>query len=444
VEPWAASDAEPEYPDLARILATAARWWWALLLGALVGAAAALAVGGHAAATYEASTRLLVGPIGGEYQVLRAAGQQAATDADLATSEPVLRATRARLATPRSVAQLRGDVVATADDVTRLLTITARADRPAPAAATANALAAELTRLTRAEDPAHGHELSVIEPAQAPSAPIHTRSGALVAIAALAGLLAALTLVVLADLTRGRLATENELAAASSAPVLGTVGRDGVSLIGAAALLGARHARIVVAPIEDDGTGARAARALAEALAAGGSRVLLVDADPGPHAVSRALGLDSLPGLSEAMAHPGVMRGAAELGALIVSRGARIDVLPRGHAALDPDRARGLLVSLGRRADVIVIAAPRATGLAAVGWAHLCDGAILAARRSHATRDRVGAAVELMTGAGCVVLGTVFARPAARRHRRRRSEPRTPRRARSPEPAVADRAPGSA
>jgi capsular polysaccharide biosynthesis protein len=417
VEPWAATDSEPEYPDLARILTTAARWWWALALGALLGAVLAIGLGLGAAKIYQAHTKLLVGPIGGEYQVLRAAGQQAETDADLVTSDPVLRATQERLRTDRTVAQLRRDAVASADDVTRLLTITAKADGAAEAAATANALAAELIRTTRADDPASGHELTVVDPAQPPSGPVGTRAKALVVIAALAGLLAALTFVVLLDLTAGRLTSEDDLATASPAPVLGTVRRGGVSLLGAAALLGARHERIVVTAVDDDGTGARAAIALADALAAGGSQVLLVDADPGPRSLSRVLRLDRRPGLSEAMARPGVMRGSAELAALTVRRGPRTGVLPRGHTGLEPDRARGLLKSLGRRTDVIVIAAPPASGLAAVGWTHLSDGAIVVARRAHATRDRVRAAVELLERAGCPVLGAVLARPAARRLR---------------------------
>ena len=437
MEPWAASDGGSEYPDLARIVATAARWWWALALGAIAGAALALAAGGGGAPTYQASTRLLVGPIGGEYSLLRAAGQQAETDADLVTSEPVLRAARVRLGDARTVAQLRGDVSASADDVTRLLKITAKARGPAAAAATANALAAELARLTAADDPGSGHELTVVEPAQAPAGPTDNRANALVAIAAFAGLLAALTLAVLADLTQSRVATEEELAAAApSVPVLGTVRRGGVSLLGAAALLGARHARIVVTGIEDDGSGARAALALADALAAGGSRVLLVDADPGRHAVSRVLRLDHRAGLSEAMARHSGLRASVELSALTVRRGPRTAVLPRGHAPLEPGRARGLLKNLGRLTDVMVIAAPQATGLAAVGWTHLCDGAIVAARRSHARRDRVRAAVELLDRAGCVVLGTVLAPPATRRSRLR-VQPAPPR-AQAATPAVAE------
>ena len=48
------------------------------------------------------------------------------TYAELVTSRPVLEAARKRLGLQTSVSQLRADVRATADDVTRLLTITAR------------------------------------------------------------------------------------------------------------------------------------------------------------------------------------------------------------------------------------------------------------------------------------------------------------------------------
>ena len=271
----------PTSPDLARIVATAARWWWALALGAIAGAALALAAGGGGAPTYQASTRLLVGPIGGEYSLLRAAGQQAETDADLVTSEPVLRAARVRLGDARTVAQLRGDVSASADDVTRLLKITATARGPAAAAATANALAAELARLTAADDPGSGHELTVVDRA-APAGPSDNRANALVAIAAFAGLLAALTLAVLADLTQSRVATGRSSRRRRPGGGARHRARGGVSLLGAAALFGARRARIVGTGIADDGSGARTALALADALAAGGSRSCSSTPTPAP------------------------------------------------------------------------------------------------------------------------------------------------------------------
>src|SRR5437762_1092616 len=86
-----------EYPGLASIAASARHRWWLLLGGLLAGAALATVSSASAEADYQASTKLLVGPIGAEYPVLRAAGRPAEPDVDRATSEPVLRAMRARL-----------------------------------------------------------------------------------------------------------------------------------------------------------------------------------------------------------------------------------------------------------------------------------------------------------------------------------------------------------
>jgi capsular polysaccharide biosynthesis protein len=198
VEPWGRSNERPEALGLGHVLATVRRRWWALLGGTLVGAALVI-VGGWEGASYRATTRLLVGSMGGDYSSLRAAGRQAETYADLATSEPVLRAASARLSPRPKVAQLRRDVTATADDVTRLLSISAAGDRPARATATADAVAAAL----RATNPRMARDLRIVEPARAPSAP-DGRSKALLAIAAFTGLLATLTALVTVDARRRR------------------------------------------------------------------------------------------------------------------------------------------------------------------------------------------------------------------------------------------------
>jgi len=213
VEPWRSD----ESLDLARIIASTRRWWWVLLIGAAAGSALAVVAGQGGSSGYRASAQLLVGPIAGDYSLLRAAGRQAETFADLATSEPVLMAARSRLRTRRTVPQLRNDVVAKADDVTRLLTITAQAEGPAEAAATANAVAAELQRKSRPEDTQHAHELTVVEPAVLPRGATGYRSKTLAAIAAVTGVLGALTVVVLLDHRRRRASIGHALPTSSGA-----------------------------------------------------------------------------------------------------------------------------------------------------------------------------------------------------------------------------------
>ena len=205
-----------EYPGLASIAASARHRWWLLLGGLLAGAALATVSSASAEADYQASTKLLVGPIGAEYPVLRAAGRQAETYVDLATSEPVLRAMRARLRADGIPAPPPAQVSAQADDVSRLLTITAQAGSPRLAAASANALAAALQMTTRTRGSAVSRALTVLVPAAAPAAPVGKRSKVLVAIAALAGLLGSLTLVVVLDFASGRVVGVDALLASGA------------------------------------------------------------------------------------------------------------------------------------------------------------------------------------------------------------------------------------
>lgn len=424
MEPWGNTDGSPEYPDLTRIAATASRWWWALLLGAAIGAVLALVAGHSSTKTYEATASVLVGANGGNLSTLRAAGQQAETDADLATSEPVLAAARRRVGSTKSVAALRSDITTSADSVTRLLTITARSERPALAAALANTVASELQRQTHVDDPAAVANLQIIDAARIPHLASKGTPRTLILVAALAGLLAALALVVVLDLSRRLIGTEDELAATVPAPFLGSVGRRRAGLVGAASLLAEHREHVVVAGIHDDGAGAQSALALAGALAAGGSRVVVVDADTdvgaGAGSLSRWLGLDQRPGLTEALVAPGSGRGTADLEALVVRQDPRIGVLPCGRRELagriDPERAERLLRRLGRQADIVVISAPAAGGLSgAVTWAQVADGVVLAVRRHHASRDEARQAVDVLQRSGAPVIGTLLVHRVARR-----------------------------
>lgn len=436
MEPWAGSDGAAEYPNLNRVAATARRWWWALLLSAVAGAALALAAGASSGSTYQASARLLVGPIGGEYSVIRAAGQQAETYADLATSRPVLDATLRRLGSQQTSAQLRRRAQARADQVTRLLTITVTSSQPVAAANTANALAAELQRATQTDHPVAGGELRVIDPAQPPPAPQMKRDGALVLVAALAGLLAMLALVLVVDLSRGLIATADELGAAIPATVLGQVGRrlGPTRPIDVAGLVATSRARVVVAGVQDRSSGALAALALADALVAAGARVVLVDADSTARSrsLSWRLRLDERQGLAEALAAPAIGPQAPDLDALTVARGPRLAVLPHGrgeHAgSVNIKRAVRVLRRLGREADVLVISAPPTSSSAFVRWGTVADGVVLAVRRHRSSSAGVQNAAEVLAGLDVRVLGTLLVRatPLRRRRRAPRGQGRAP------------------
>lgn len=202
VEPRAGNDQRLEQLDLAGVAAVARRRPWALLAGALAGVALVMLAAGSARPGYQATVKLLVGPIGGSYSELRAASRQGQTYADLATSEPVLQASRARLLADSPVVPPAG-VSAKADYFTRLLTITAQARARDAARAMATAVADELQRVTRARGPAGGGQLTTVGPLEVSATASGRRTKTLAAVAALTGLLAALTLLVSIELKRG-------------------------------------------------------------------------------------------------------------------------------------------------------------------------------------------------------------------------------------------------
>jgi Mrp family chromosome partitioning ATPase/capsular polysaccharide biosynthesis protein len=433
-----------EYPDLARVASLVGRWWFALLAAAVAAGALAAMAGSGTKPIYQAQARLLVGPLDGKANDLRAAGQQAQTLSQLATSRPVLAGTRERLgrAGPPDLAEaLRAD----ATGATRVLVISAKSADPATAARTANATAAELQELMH--DPGStlargsalaGGRLRLIDPARVPEDALGTGLKPLVASAALAGLLGALAVVLLADYFRGRIGTEAELQEVAGVPHLGTAGRparprgrlaaerpdsDAAAgyrmLAGRVALSapGLRRNSVVVTAVQRGERSGRVAADLAAAMASSGMRVILVDADQEGAEATRLFRLEGRPGLGELLDQPLHARSRMRLSRAAVECSPGMRVLPRGslgrHDSLAPERAERALERLARAADVIVVSAgPAGASAAALIWARLVDGTLVVARRGHTRRDAVTGAIDALEQVGATVLGTVLAERA--------------------------------
>ena len=196
MQPQIGSGEQPKQLYLAGVLEVARRRWWVLLAGALAGVVLVVAATAGARSGYEGSVKLLVGPMGAQYTALRAASQQAETYTDLATSTPVVEAARAHVHQPSAI------VSAKADYFTRLLTISAQARGRAAAAAMAGAVADSLMRAIGRRRPGTPGELTVLGPVETSPVASGARRKTLVALSALAGLLAALTLAVGLDRRR--------------------------------------------------------------------------------------------------------------------------------------------------------------------------------------------------------------------------------------------------
>jgi capsular polysaccharide biosynthesis protein len=451
------------YPDLARVGALARHWWLPLLAAVVAAGGAAAAVGAHSGATYESKTRLLVGPLDGEPKVVRAAGAQAQTFSQLATSQIVLDQAQRRLGDRRSGAALLPAVRVDATESTRVLTIGSRARDPQTAAARANAVAIELMRLVDARRPPGAeNQLRVVDPARPPTGSVGSGLAALTVMAALSGLLAGLAVMLFVDYSRGRIVTEEELGEVSGLLHLATVaaGRPGTPGVGAGGeasefgllagrvvvLVPPRRRLTVVITSADRGPGAGyVAAELAEALAADGRHVMLVDADPNLQEVTRRFALDRREGLGELLDQPPRGRSTLQLRDLGAEPHQGLRVIPVGSASastpLQPDAVARALRRLLRAGDAVIVSAGSSTSAAALRWSPLADATILVASRIDTGRDAATRAVTALEQVDATLIGTVLV-DRARRWPWRRGAVRA--RVRGLRASVAPRAAGGA
>lgn len=409
-----------EERDLGGVLRLVRKGWWAIVLAAVVGVAlAALATSG-AEPAYESEARLVVGPPDRKVSELRASGQQAQTYAELATSRPVLEAARRRVGLDTPVSDLRSDVVAAANDVTRILSIKVRASTARDAARLAGAVPEALAREVFG-GPAPPNTLRLVESPETPDAPIGASAGPMIAVAGIAGALAALTLLLVADAVRGRVRGPLELADATEAPFLGAMdGPDGDRLVAVRLRLararGEKPLRSVVVAGLDDATGEAAAR-LADALALDGARTLLLDGQAGPGELTQHLRLGDRPGVADLL---GPLPPSLDDVAVQWASGLR--VVPTGTLGHEPgeDALRDLLRRLRDEVDVIVVSVgSREPTPAGLRWARAVSGVLLVARQDRALRDAATLAADAFRQVGATVVGAALAEPRADSSRRR-------------------------
>ena len=114
------------------LLDTARRWWLLLAVAGLVGALLGHAVPTRAPEEFRSDVRLLVGPLYGGTDALRASGLLAQTYAAVLTSDEVLRQAAQAGGVPNRIEMedVRKLVLVTSNDKTRILTIEVTLERP--------------------------------------------------------------------------------------------------------------------------------------------------------------------------------------------------------------------------------------------------------------------------------------------------------------------------
>jgi capsular polysaccharide biosynthesis protein len=151
----------------ARLDGTLRRWWKLLVVAGIVAALGSWIVVSRAPETFPANTRLVVGPFAGNTDMMRAAGTQARTDAEVAKAQSLLADAAHSLGlSPDQIKDVEVD--ARADEATRTLDISVRDRDPARAADLANALAVALGARIKEQPVGPEAMITVLDPATVP------------------------------------------------------------------------------------------------------------------------------------------------------------------------------------------------------------------------------------------------------------------------------------
>ena len=433
--------------ELSGYLAVARRWWWTLVVSAWIAGLTGYLVASTIAPTYESQVKVLVGPLNTDTDTLRASGLLVQTYAQYVTTREVLTSTIQELGLDLSPDDFAAATRATANDVTRILTIRVQAGDPDQATALANTLATELEQLTSSGLSRPEGLIQIVEFARPETTPVAPQVSLLVLLAALAGVVVAVVLVLLLEYFGNTVRTGQELANLARAPLLGTVPAPGADppgprdlvvqaaprsraaapyrLLAAKVALGSEGSTlrsILVMDADNEGEAAIVAANLAAALSQFGRHVVLVDGSGAGGTISRLHELNDRPGLSELLPE----------GLAPVRRTARedtISILPAGQAPLegaDPERLREVVKTLaGEDAVVVIAGAPIQASPVTLSLARAAGAVILVARRDRTRRDDVVFAAESLRLIGATVAGVILAERTSIARLRRTTRPAT-------------------
>jgi capsular exopolysaccharide synthesis family protein len=425
---------------LEHVLALIGRRWLPLLLCLAAGIGGGLA---HTAATpksYQSSARVFINiPAASNpqeaLQGVQLSQQLIKSYADIVTSRSTAAQVRNRLNLPLSVAAVEGKLTATTAPDTLLLTISATDKIPAQAQAIAQTAATILNdrvhSLEQDRQASSAIEVQFIDNANLPGSPTTPRPVRDLVLGLLLGLLGGVLLALLLDGLDRTTKNTGDVERLLGAPPLGVVPRvrnpkrpalanPASASAGAEAYRALRTAvrfidpdnplrSLVITSAGQDEGKTTVAMNLALALARGGERVILVDADLRQAGLTTMLKLDKGPGLT------GVLAGGADIDAALQPYLEEMSVLPSGVLPPNPaellgsQRMANLIASLTERADIVVFDAPPVLPVTdAVVLSTLADGAALVVRHGKTNRGHVSEARRRLAAVDANVAGFVF------------------------------------
>jgi capsular polysaccharide biosynthesis protein len=336
-----------------RCITVPRRWRFMLAVASVTSGVVGYLVAAGVQPRYEATTRLLVGPLGGEAKVLRASGPLAETYAKLATTRALLDGTARRRGLSRADIDLRAETNA----VTRLLTLRVRSTDARLPARVANTHAAALST-RRGAGSARAGRLIVVERAVPSGRSVGTSA---LTVASLAGLVSACVLALAFERTDDAITSPEDVEAAT-----------GLLCVGAGALaakLGGERGQSLLL-IEMHGEHGPVARYLADALAREGSPVVVVDVgnrDDGTPVVAAAKASASNGNRSTGHSAGAILHDLEADADVVVLRAARLERSPStltsarvvGGTVLVAERERTMAHQLRATVDAVrLVAAP--------------------------------------------------------------------------------------
>jgi succinoglycan biosynthesis transport protein ExoP len=442
--------------DLKQYLTLLRRRWLYVLAGALAGVAVAAAFAWGLSPTYTAGTVLFVSTRYGQVDPTQAyegglfSQQRVQSYAEIVSSPLVLSPVDEKLGLHESLQTFQGKVTASAPLNTVLIDISVSDGSAARARDIANAVSRQFIQVVNTlETPqpqqagaASPVKVTVVQPAELPTSPSSPRKNLYLAIGLLVGLVAGVVGAQLRETFDTAVRTKDRAEKLADAPVLASVGeddrlgperlvvRDGRSSPSSEAfrrlrtsvrfLNTGKHVQTLAVTGSVAGEGVTTvAGNLAVALAQAGENVILVDANFRQPMLAGLFGLNSAPGLTDALAQSVGLDDALQ----VSYPEPTLRVLTSGPLPPNPSELLGsrqmleLIDALKQRAELVIFDTPPLLPVTdAAALSRLTDGAILVCRPRSTKADQLDRAGESLRSVGTRILGLVLNGVSDRRH----------------------------
>lgn len=408
------------------------------LLGVILGSAYAIT----ATPQYVAESELFVATVGADNTADLAQGstysqQQARNYAVVATRQAVLEPVISSLGLDLSVNQLSGMVSASVPLNTSLISISVTDTSPTRASAIANGVATSLTKVVtglvpKRSDGTSPVRLETVQNATTPAHPSAPNAKLAVLFGLLAGLVAGIGLILIAELVGAKIRTPDQVTELFGVPLLGSIAYDreavsrpivtqerGLSLRGEEFRQirtnlhfvhagDAKKIFVLTSSVPNEGKSSTTVN-LAATLAASGSSVVVVEADLRNPSIGRYLDMEDSIGFTTVLAGDVTLDDALQPwgpdGLQVLMAG---QVPPNPSELLGSEHARELVEELRQRFDIVIIDTPPllpVTDAAIV--ARMYGGAIIVVGCGRVEVRDLRKTVEALSASGSPILGAI-------------------------------------